>query len=402
MPGKRKPSTAVNRGLTGLLGVAVVLLCWSVIPASAAADTVNITRDDSERGDTSLGGDLRRIAITENGRATAIYWEKVTNLQFGQMIQARSDLEVSRCNPTDFPNQASGCNGTDPYGYAPQVDTKLKLAKDNGNNEPDLDTAKLLGTGDPETLTCQQWKHHCVPVNSVSNGITSDDIPANGVSRFVVLVLSARHPDARACSGPANCHVMDLENTAGALSVIKKSSPDVFFADPGTGEENTSVLRVASNDVEKKEYTRVVYSLKLEDLANIDQLLGDQIDVSGLLAVDSSDFGLQTPPLIASRIVFGPTPFSKFDSDPDVEVVDQTNGQNCDANCSYEKVGSVLTISGGDIDDGRRYLNLVAFSSRSNADDNDAVDVRADAGGGLDIKRYRCVDNPDPPPTGCS
>ena len=145
---------------------------------------------------------------------------------------------------------------------------------------------------------------------------------------------------------------------------------------PADTSANVPKLKVLVNHGNKQDVREVVYSAELSSSDDFDELQGAQFEIDSLLKISEK---LPQAPDIAGYLVLSDSPtgldgrYLISDSyDPNKTG---NAGGNCDGSCENGRAAVATTILDCDISADRRYVNLVADSSRAAAKAGETVEV---------------------------
>lgn len=340
------------------------------------ADAALIVRSDNlEKGDPALGPE--RIRITPRGLWTPVFEVELDDLRAGEQILAGVGIQVTNCTASDLTESSdSSCKGTAPYSFNPTVDTKLMLSPRGPGGKLEPGGVQMGPTGH---RNCTKKLHHCVPVQlgraKVGRGETGDS--------FVVLMVRARDPEATRCepARPSNCNVLQLSHDEGRMGVVRETRSGLDPKTVTVERERVRALKLAKTKQEKNDFERVLYSIELEDP-------GPVLIEGNLIAKFALDY--PTPPLVNKQLILASSPTAT-----DGGTVEPQNGENCHGTCRFLQPGLLTCLQQEDLDAGRRYLNLVVFSSRASPYAKPSHRVRIAQGGYLAARQYDASLAPD-------
>jgi hypothetical protein len=349
---------------------------------------------DRALGSSSNSSGADRIPITRNGRPVAVYAIKLQDLSAGTFVGGGSSLTVTKCHHTDYDptsRESTGCVNTRRYRYNPvEVTTQLLLVGDRKGG-PDLSDSGVP-LEDPQTISCTNLQHHCVPVNIASKQLSSGDVDG-GEDRWLILKLEAKSPRAARCDQGASahdCNVLALE-TQKYTAMYGATGSDAFTTiaekPPADTSENVNRLPTVDDNAPRGPSEEVVYSIELAEKGEIRDLLGNQLIAQGKLPVSESE---RLPPLVSGYLVLSDSPkriAGRYLSSDTYDAARRGDtGENCSRSCTYVKPGAATRIAKCDVEAGRRYVNLVAYSVRDAAKRGESVQV--DNGGSLEVLNF--------------
>lgn len=349
-------------------GVAVVLVAALGSGESEADEALVIRSDDQEKGDPELGP--QRIRITPDGLWTGVFWVELEDLSVGEEILSGVNFQLTNCRPSDLtPSSDSSCKGTAPYDFTPTIESKLVLAEAGPNGRPKPSGVPI---GRSRRLECTAKLHHCVPALfgelAVGEADTGD--------RFVQVLVRATNPKAKPCkpARPSRCNVLQLSQNEGRLGVARERRPGLVPPPTTSRRELVNELQMAKTKAQKKNFRKVLYSVKLDKPGPV--LVKAQF---------AAEFELDypTPPLVNKQLILADSPTAVTGS-----TVEPQNGENCEGECSYLQYGVLPCLTQADLDAGRQYLNLVAFTSRASAFASPKHGVQINDGGFLESRQY--------------
>lgn len=365
--------TGPTRRRLALIGLAAALslvfvFAFLIDDGSQASGELIVRSDDQEKGDPALGSE--RIRITPKGLWTRVFWVKLEGLNRSEVILSRVNIQLTWCRPSDrVASVGSSCAGTAHYDFSPTVEWKLLLARGQSGGEPALSGTPI---GRTHRMVCTATIHHCVPVAFGELEVG----PSDEGDRYVVLAVRAYNEQARTCrrATPRNCDVLQLSHDEGRLGVVRESGERLTPHLRRNSSERAAQLRVAETGNQKGNYAQVVYSEEFDAPGPV--LVKARLDAS-------FDASYPVPPLVAKSLVIADSPDATSGA-----TIEPQNGENCQGRCAYLQPGVVPCISEQDIAAGRRYLNLVAFSSRESAFASPKQRVSINGGGYLATQQY--------------
>jgi len=245
----------------------------SVNPRGAASPTLlaSSTDKDPERHlelpITRQRGGERRVVMSlgPHGRP----YSSMPDLAPGDRIEISGELEVT----TDARERGKACV-REPYRYDPTIDPRLVLA--DGPDVAETDHRHGVAIASLGSRSCSQRRHHTLVVFSdISYSVPDRGVPWNDPSHLN-LVLDAHHERA----GPGQVLLIGqnepatdsipahAEGDMGKLNVVRyRKMPEP------TGRRVVARELEASHIPVLKGHRTVIYSLRLEDLEEREQLL---------------------------------------------------------------------------------------------------------------------------------
>lgn len=396
--------------IRSLLAVPLAVALAALVAGCGGDDddgSVSIYADTGPKGDPALvkgdpqsGTQDQRVAITRSGTPTAIYQEPVRELTDGMHLRAIASVTLTKCAITDYlPNQRAhtACQGTRRYTWDPvKVVSRFRLV--GGDSAPDL-TGPGIDLGQPRTTTCTTAIHHCsiaqdyeidYDPRKVKGSLKASDV------RWIVFEVTASAPKAAKCAKPApsKCNVLAVETQKGQAMYWVQSDaalPETPSL-PSDHKANADHLDVVTNHGNKNAVRKVVYSAEMGPGEPIGDIVGRQVEVDSLLKIEER---LPQAPDIAGYLVLADSPTSIHGryliSDSYDPGKTGNDGGNCDRTCKQARPAVATVIQQCDVDDGRRYLNLVADASRAAAKKGETVKVLP--GGYLEVTRGYLPEN---------
>lgn len=340
-------------------------------------------------GDQASGPQNQRVPITTKGVPTAIYAVKLDDLEAGTRVGAVATVTLTKCEITDYMPNARGytsCEGTKVYDYDPvSVDSGFRLAE--GTSEPDL-SKPGTDVGKQVSTSCTTAIHHCTLAQEGAVELSSSNLDSG--AEWLVFTVTAKSPKAASCgTDPRKCNVLAVETQKDtAMYAIRATGEPPEQDDlPEDTSPDKSELDVLVDRGDKNDVRDVVYSVPLSSAADVEDLEGDQMEVSGRLEISEK---LPQAPDIANYLVLSDSPTSirgrYLLSDSYDPNKTGNNGENCDGSCSFERPAAVTQILACDVAAGRRFVNFVADGSRARAKRGETVTV--EDGGYLKVTEY--------------
>lgn len=321
-------------------------------------------------GDSSVS--LLPIKANRDDQVEVAYSVRLPTVADTEQLRIRHEMQVSRCNDGDF-DPGKDCAGTSQYNYAPTVNYKIIYASS-------ANATSGVTISDWENTLCTEGKHHCpITIRDVTFGPNS---PAS--ERWVNVLISA-----------------SAGNNAGAGDkVVLEDGPhgDLTVFRLGTNRKSVSQPDAPSNVVDNVRdvdqipisvdrggiVERIVYSKKLNALAP-----GEFIDARATVHVKKGP-GFTYNPLVGVYILLSKTQNNKTPDGANGEpIVTAKNGQNCTedgpSGCTLRKAGGVEVPQNANSD---MWLNVVAYSQRDSAPNNDNTHMVVVDDGELSRVRY--------------
>lgn len=349
--------------------VAAALLLALIASEDRASGQLTVRSDNQEKGDPALGSD--RIRITPSGLWTKVFWVRLDDLARGEEILSRVNIQLTWCRPSDRTSgSGSSCEGTAPYGFSPTIEWRLVLAREQGSSGSPAGGGTPIGRR--QRMVCTAKVHHCVPVAFGELEVGARD---QG-DRYVVLEVRARDERARPCrpAVPRRCNVLQLSQDEGRLGVVREADSELTPSAKRSSKERVRRLRVAGTTAQKGALARVIYSQEFDRPGPL--LVKGRLDAS-------FDTAYPVPPLVSKSLVLADSPTSTEGA-----TIEPQNGENCQGSCSYLQPGVMPCLTEADIEAGRRYVNLVAFSARESAFARTGRRVGIEDGGYLATRQY--------------
>lgn len=346
---------------------------------------VSVETDTGPDGDPALKVDKAagpadaRVPITTEGTPTVIYKAPVRELTEGMRLRAIATVTLTKCAVTDYiPNQRAhtACQGTKEYIYDPvEIQTGFRLV--GGDSEPDLSSsAKALGP--TEKTSCTTAIHHCTISQEYELTVSKSDLDSG--AKWVVFEATASSPQAKGCKPPgaSDCNVLAVETQKGQAMYWVQVDGGVKQPSklPADTTANVPKLKVLINHGNKQDVRDVVYSAELSSSDDFDDLRGAQFEIDSLLKISEK---LPQAPDISGYLVLSDSPTGLdgryLISDSYDPGKTGNAGGNCDGTCENGRAAVATTMLDCDISAGRRYVNLVADSSRAAAKAGETVEV---------------------------
>jgi hypothetical protein len=189
-------------------------------------------------------------------------------------------------------------------------------------------------------------------------------------------MVRARDPEATRCkpARPSKCNVLQLSHDEGRMGVVRETRSGLDPKTVTVERERVRALKLAKTKQQKKKFERVLYSIELENP-------GPVLIEGNLIAKFALDY--PTPPLVNKQLILASSPTAT-----NGDTVEPQNGENCHGTCRFLQPGLLPCLKREDLDAGRRYLNLVVFSSRASPYAKPSHRVRITHGGYLSARQY--------------
>jgi hypothetical protein len=337
-------------------------------------------------GDPAAGSASARVPVTRKGIPTVIYRAPVRELTEGMRLRAIANVTLTKCAITDYiPNQRAhtACQGTREYDYDPvDIATGFRLVGGRAAPDPSISISPL---GPSQHTTCTTKIHHCTI--SQDYEVTVSGSEARSDARWVIFEATATSPKAKGCTPlrASDCNVLAVETQKGTAMYWVQEDGSVPQPDslPADRSENQAKLPVLTGHGDKNDVRKVVYSA---DIGDPHDLAGAQFEVGSLLKIAEQ---LPQAPDVATYLVLSDSPTGiagrYLISDSYDPGKTGNAGGNCDETCSVTRPAVATTIQPCDVSAGRRFVNLVAASSRAAAKRGETVSI-AD-GGYVEVSR---------------
>jgi hypothetical protein len=275
---------------------------------SAPTPTVDQTKLGTDKlPPQRLRGNGLKITKMKYGKQRVVFSVGVRGRVASETLVALGEYQVSFCTQDDIsgggaPNSA--CKGISPYGYTPQVRTRVILAP-----TPNATTGTVLA--DWQTTECRNPTHHCpIPFKTNFTGGTGDGH---------VNVITAADSGGQSVDGD---DVLDVEKK-GKLDVTRIGAnrlPDAkVFTDSTLNAKQIPVVPATPKSSPK---SKVAFSVEVRNVKKHDVLEA----YSNLTVSKPSSY--QFNPLVTTKVT------------ANGRGIVEVNGPNCTGTCSIVDLGA--------------------------------------------------------------